>query len=168
MRDEDAIQEGLREIDLKLQLHRKTNEQVNLPPAMHTTTELQRMENSFPPADCTAYADMHEPKLTSEQHDVNSKVLKSVSSRDGKAYMIHSRAGTGKSYTIKCIAARLRGQGKIIVLIVASTGIAALQLPGAWTAHSMFKLPMDESLLCGTTLHHHVSGLKFLGMAIID
>ena len=32
------------------------------------------------------------------------------------------------------------------MLIVASTGIAALQLPDGWTAHSMFKLPMDEKL----------------------
>ena len=73
------------------------------------------------------------------------KILQLVSTRDGKAYMIDSRAGTGKSYTIKCLAARLRGR-RTIVLMVASTGIAALQLPGAWTAHSMFKLPMDENL----------------------
>ena len=96
MRNEDAVQEGLREIDLKLQLHGKTNEQVNLPPAMHNTTELRRMKNSFLPADCKAYADMHEPKLTCKQHDVYYKILQSVSSRDGKAYMIDSREGTGK------------------------------------------------------------------------
>ena len=51
--------------------------------------------------------------------------------------------GPGKHIRKKCIAARSRGEGKV-VLIVASTGIAALQLPGGWTAHSMFKLHMEE------------------------
>ncbi|CAB1097406.1 unnamed protein product [Ectocarpus sp. CCAP 1310/34] len=59
--------------------------------------------------------------------------------------MIDAPAGTGKTFTEKCLASRLRGEDKV-VLIVASTGIAALQLPGGWTAHSMFKLPMDDNL----------------------
>lgn len=62
--------------------------------------------------------------------------------------MIDAPAGTGKSHTERVIAARLRGEG-YIVLIVASTGIAALQLPGAWTAHSMFKLPLNERVVDG-------------------
>ncbi|CAM9727800.1 unnamed protein product [Ectocarpus sp. 6 AP-2014] len=59
--------------------------------------------------------------------------------------MIDALAGTGKTYTEKCIAARWRGEGKV-VLIVASTGVAALQLPRGWTAHSMLKFPMEEKL----------------------
>ena len=50
--------------------------------------------------------------------------------------MIDAAAGTGKFHTEKVIAARLRGEG-FTDLIVASTGITALQLPGGWTAHSM-------------------------------
>ena len=84
--------------------------------------------------------------FTTEQRQVYSTVTNSVRNKDGKAYIIDARAGTGKTYTQKCIAARLRGEGKV-VLIVASTGIAALQLPGGWTAHSMFKLPMEDSHL---------------------
>ena len=70
--------------------------------------------------------------------------------------MTDARAGTGKTNTIKCLASSLRGEGKT-VLVVASTGIAALQLPGEWTAHSMFKLPMDERLtpscVCNINTH---------------
>lgn len=62
--------------------------------------------------------------------------------------MIDAPAGTGKTYTERVIAARLRGEG-YTVLIVASTGIAALQLPGGWTAHSMFKLPLNERVVDG-------------------
>ena len=62
--------------------------------------------------------------------------------------MIDAPAGTGKSHTERVIAARLRGEG-YTVLIVASTGIAALQLPGSWTAHSLFKLPLNERVVDG-------------------
>ena len=62
--------------------------------------------------------------------------------------MIDAPAGTGKSHTERVIAARLRGEG-YTVLIVASTGIAALQLPGGWTAHSLFKLPLNERVVDG-------------------
>ena len=142
---EEAIHEALCEIDLKLQMHGKSNTQVNLPAVGHSSTELQRMRKAFNLAECTAYADLHAPNLTSEQRQVYSTVTNSVRNKDGKAYIIDARAGTGKTYTQKCIAARLRGESKV-VLIVASTGIAALQLPGGWTAHSMFKLPMEERL----------------------
>ena len=43
---------------------------------------------------------------------------------------------------------RLRSENKLVV-IVASTGIAAIQLPGGWTAHSMFKLPFEDANVSG-------------------
>lgn len=62
--------------------------------------------------------------------------------------MIDAPAGTAKTFTEKVIAAHLRGLG-MTVLVVASTGITALQLPGGWTAHSMFKLPLDDRVVPG-------------------
>ena len=47
--------------------------------------------------------------------------------------MIDAPAGTGKSHTERVIAARL----------------AALQLPGGWIAHSLFKLPLNERVVDG-------------------
>ena len=137
--------QALKEIDLKLQLHGKTNEQVNLPAAVHSRTEYERMKDSFNLNDCKTCAATHERNLTVEQRHVYDTVIHSVNSEQGQPYMIDAPAGTGKTYTEKCLAAKLRGDGKT-VLIVASTGIAALQLPGGWTAHSMFKLPMDEKM----------------------
>lgn len=43
---EEATQQALCEIDLKLQMHGKSNTKVNLPPARHTSTELQRMRQA--------------------------------------------------------------------------------------------------------------------------
>jgi len=49
----------------------------------------------------------------------------------------------------KCLCHYYRGQGKI-VLCVASSGIAALLLPGGRTAHSRFSIPLDihEQSMC--------------------
>ncbi|CAB1104684.1 unnamed protein product [Ectocarpus sp. CCAP 1310/34] len=103
---------------------------------------------AFDPSAQTAYADRFEPGLTSGQRVVYNAVVDAVRNNQPQPFMIDAPAGTGKSHTEKVIAARLR-EGFTAVLIVASTGIAALQLPGGWTAHSMFKLPLNEKLVDG-------------------
>jgi len=60
--------------------------------------------------------------------------------------MIDAPAGTGKIFAEKVIALRLRAE-RMTALAVASTGIAALQLPGGWTAHSMFKFPLHDNVV---------------------
>ena len=75
----------MREIDLELQLHGKSNAQVNVPAVTHYLTELQRMRNAFNPAECSAHAEFHEQNLTSEQREVYSTVVNSVRNKDGKA-----------------------------------------------------------------------------------
>ena len=57
-------------------------------------------------------------------------------------FFIQGPAGTGKTFLYKCLCSYYRGQGKI-VLCVASSGIAALLLPGGRTAHSRFAIPLD-------------------------
>lgn len=119
-----AVAQALREIDLILQLHGKDNEQMNLPPAIHQQTELERTRNAFDRTEQTAYADDNEILLTQEQHAIYSTIIDSVTLGKPGAYMADSPAGTGKTFTEKVIAARLRGKGRV-VLTVASTGIAA-------------------------------------------
>lgn len=64
-------------------------------------------------------------------------------------FMIDSPAGTGGTSTESFHCAHLRSLGTL-VLSVASTGIGGLQLPGGWTAHSMFKLPLDDISIRGS------------------
>lgn len=132
----DACQEALRIIDLKLQQHGKTNGQLGLPEPTHRQMEYQRMQASFTPSEQTEYANRFEPGLTSEQRDVYNAKVNAARNKQPQPFMIDAPAGTGKSHTEKVIAARLRGEG-FTVLIVASTGIAALQLPGGWTAQCL-------------------------------
>ena len=57
--------------------------------------------------------------------------------------MISSHGGTGKTFLYKVICSKFQSNGAI-VLCTASSGITALLLPGGHTAHSMFKIPINN------------------------
>ena len=126
---------ALREIDLGLQHHGRTNEIVGLPAVIHLDTEYLRFKHMFDPAQMRAYVAEHLPNLTAEQRSVYDKVVASVTTERpptdaSNVFMIDAPAGTGKTYTEGIICAHLRSTTKL-VLCVASTGIiAGLQLPG--------------------------------------
>ena len=65
--------------------------------------------------------------------------------RNGKlsnTFFAYGPGGSGKTTTYKMLIYTLRLQSKI-VLAVASSGIAAILLPGGRTGHSRFKIPID-------------------------
>ena len=83
---------------------------------------------------------------------------------------IDAPGGTGKTYTLKAICAKLRSEGKI-VLTTASTGIAAHLLPGGRTAHSKFqiRIPNDEVLRMNTGRNDPKANLiRSASLIIID
>ena len=53
-----------------------------------------------------------------------------------------NQGGTGKTYLINLLLARIRSYSHI-ALAVASSGIAAILLKGGQTSHSVFKLPLN-------------------------
>jgi hypothetical protein len=87
-------------------------------------------------------ADEAIPMLNEEQREAFDKITTAVVERTPKLYFLNGPAGTGKTFVYKTLCYSLRGQGKI-VLCVASSGIAALPLPGGRTSHSMFKIPIE-------------------------
>ena len=64
-------------------------------------------------------------------------------------FFVSGYGGTGKTFLWSSIIAYLRGKERI-VLTVASSGVAALLLPGGRTAHSRFKIPisLDDNGTC--------------------
>jgi PIF1-like helicase len=64
-------------------------------------------------------------------------------------FFLQGPAGTGKTFLYKCLCNYYRAKGKIVIC-VASSGIAALLLPGGRTSHSHFKIPLElhESSIC--------------------
>jgi ATP-dependent DNA helicase PIF1 len=64
--------------------------------------------------------------------------------------MVLGPGGCGKTFLYKALLGKLHSQGKA-ALAVASSGITALLLPNATTAHSRFSIPvdgLDESSTC--------------------
>lgn len=82
--------------------------------------------------------------LNQEQMTIYNVVVDFVNKKKAGLYFVYGAGGTGKTYIYKTILSRLRSEGKI-VLVVASSGIAALLLPGSRTAHSRFAIPIDIS-----------------------
>jgi hypothetical protein len=82
--------------------------------------------------------------MNEEQRSAYDAVLASVHSDNRKLFFLQGPAGTGKTFTYKALCYALRAQSKI-VLCVASSGIAALLLPGGRTSHSCFRIPIELS-----------------------
>ncbi|KAF8430072.1 PIF1-like helicase-domain-containing protein [Tirmania nivea] len=82
-------------------------------------------------------------QLNQDQRHAYDSILTSIATTPTKAqFFIHGPAVTGKTFLYKCICHYYRSQGKI-VLCVASSGIAALLLPGGCTAHFRFAIPLQ-------------------------
>ena len=88
-------------------------------------------------------------QLTVEQKNVYEVVTRSVYDKLGQCFFVYGCGGTGKTFLWNAIISRLRSEN-LIVLAVASSGVASLLLPGGRTAHSRFKIPIviDESSMC--------------------
>jgi hypothetical protein len=87
-------------------------------------------------------AEEGEKRLNAEQANAYQQVVASVERLEGKVFFLNGAGGTGKTTVYKTICNRVRAQQRI-VLCVASSGIAALLLPGGRTAHSTFKIPIE-------------------------
>ncbi|EUC56136.1 PIF1-like helicase, partial [Rhizoctonia solani AG-3 Rhs1AP] len=81
-------------------------------------------------------------QLNDEQRESFQRVLASVNNDEGTTFFLDGPAGTGKTFLYQALCYTLRAQDKI-VLCVASSGLAALLLPGGKTSHSVFKIPID-------------------------
>lgn len=90
--------------------------------------------------------------MTSEQRNIYDTVMECVLLNKPGLFFVNGFGGSGKTYIWRALSAGLRAQGEV-VLIVASSGIAALLIPGGRTAHSRFCIPInvDEDSTCNIT-----------------
>lgn len=82
------------------------------------------------------------PQLNPEQRVSYNTVLSAVLSGSGETFFLSGPGGTGKTFVYRALCHTLRGMG-LIVICVASSGIASLLLPGGRTSHSMLKIPIE-------------------------
>lgn len=84
----------------------------------------------------------NEGSLTAEQNVVYRQIIHSAESDTGKVFFLDAPAGTGKTFLINLLLAKVRSN-RSIALAAASSGIAATLLEGGRTAHTAFKLPLN-------------------------
>ena len=76
-----------------------------------------------------AYVEQHAAMLTSDQREVYDYFCSMVDANQGGILFLDAPGGTGKTFLINFILAKLRSEGKI-ALATASSGIAAILLTG--------------------------------------
>ncbi|KAL4153752.1 hypothetical protein QTP88_001585 [Uroleucon formosanum] len=82
------------------------------------------------------------PLLNEQKKYVFDTLMKVTNDETGGIYFLDALGGTGKTFLISLILAKLRSQNKI-ALTLTSSGIAATLLEGGRTAHSALKLPLN-------------------------
>ena len=97
----------------------------------------------------TEFVKQKESLLNDEQKSICDFVSNFLNKGISEMIFIDALGGTGKTFLINLILAKVRSAGNIAVA-VASSGIAATLMPGGRAAHSMFKIPLTvkENELC--------------------
>jgi PIF1-like helicase len=87
--------------------------------------------------------------FNNDQRATFDKIMHAVNNKTGQTFFLHGPGGTGKTFVYNTLCYQIRSQG-MIVLCVASSGIAALLLKGGSTSHSCFHIPIiiNESSTC--------------------
>ncbi len=132
----------------------------NYIPSVHGGNQLVQEELAYDWHSLTTDADNAEDRLNDDQRNAYETILNVVTNKQGKLFFVYGNGGTGKTFVWTTLLSHLRGQGKI-VLVVASSGIASLLLPGGKTAHSRFKIPLDlhDESTCNITQQMKVAEL---------
>lgn len=106
--------------------------------------EIQREQNYDANA-LNTFVQHNLPNLNKQQKHVYDTIMKTDHAGTGAIYFLDAPGGTGKTYLISIILAKIRSVGNI-ALAIASSGIAATLLDGGRTAHSALKLPLNMQL----------------------
>jgi PIF1-like helicase/Helitron helicase-like domain at N-terminus len=141
--------------DKTLQMADKNLEKFGLPTPQRNrgdrlSSEMLR-ETSYDVKELDAYVAANEPLLVPDQRAAYNAILGQIKEKAGGIIFLDAPGGTGKTFVINLLLAKIRKESKIAIA-VASSGIAATLLQGGRTAHSTLKLPFkfmhDEHHLC--------------------
>jgi hypothetical protein len=109
------------------------------------------------------------PTLNSGQRDAFTAIVTAVEDPAAAPYFfVHGPAGTGKTFLWRCLCAYYQSSSRV-VLCVASSGIAAILLPGGRTAHSCFRIPIDinDDTVCPVSPSSELGGLLRAAVLVI-
>jgi len=87
--------------------------------------------------------EQHAALLTTDQQEVYDYFCSMIDRNEGGILFLDAPGGTGKTFLINLILAKLQSEGKIALATASSGGIAATFLNGGCTLHGTFKVPLD-------------------------
>ncbi|KAF1883286.1 hypothetical protein Lal_00030393 [Lupinus albus] len=101
--------------------------------------------------------------LTDEQCKIFKTIMEAVNQEHGRMFFLYGYGGTGKTHMWRTLTYALRSE-KQIVLMVASSGIASLLLPGGRTSHSKFKIPVPslENSICNIHQGKNIGNIIYI------
>ena len=122
-------------------------------PLIAEQRQYNQQEQAALAAECLA-------SLNPDQRSAFDKITSAITDSTGEIFFLHGPGGTGKTYLYNTLCYHLHSQG-MIVICVASSGIAALLLIGGRTSHSCFKIPIpcNESTHCNISKTSHLAKL---------
>ena len=105
-------------------------------------------DRNYNVAELTELIETNVPRLVADQRYAFDSVMSTVHEGRGGIFFLDAPGGTGKTFILNLLLARVRMDNKI-ALAVASSGIAAILLKGGRTAHSTINLMATDSPMCG-------------------
>ncbi|KAL5137210.1 Replication protein A DNA-binding subunit B [Glycine soja] len=111
------------------------------------------------------------PINADEQKTIYHRIIQVVNNNEGGMFFLYEFGGIGKTFIWRTLASSLRAENQIVI-IVASSGITSLLVPGGRIAHSRFKIPIPifEDSTCnihqGTELAELLNQTKKPNMSI--
>lgn len=165
--DEDVFDYGLYLLDRVLRQSGHLLSEFSMMPQWHQDWEhivdnpLIAEQLNYNRDDELAQANTWIQQLNNEQHGVFTRITESVQHEHGETFFLDGPGGTGKTFIYNTLCNWVRSQGWI-ALCVASSGIAALLMPGGRTAHSQFKILIEgltESSVCSIPKESNLAGL---------
>ena len=145
--DSDWEQSTLRAIQMLLNPHGLTLADFGLPPLLQ-----RAISHSYTSDEALSDDDQH--KLDSQSYAMQdtlnmdqclafATINAAFHKGNGGVFFLDGPAGTGKTYIYNLLLAEIRSRGKYAIA-VASSGVAAILLSGGTTAHSRFKIPLED------------------------
>ena len=129
-------------------------------PMVEIKNKLLREELSYDVCELRRNNSASVPLLNTCQKKIYDRVMESISTNQQTLIFVYGHGSTGKTFLWHSIINHIRSEG-LIVLVVASSGIASILLPGGRTAHSRFKIPLaiNENSTCEIKKNTHLSRL---------
>jgi hypothetical protein len=112
-------------------------------------------------------AKTHISALNGDQREIFNKIMTALSlplhSHQRRLFFIDGPGGTGKSFLYNTLIEQISGILRKNVIVLASSGIAALILHGGRTAHSVFKVPIPvfHDSTCNITRKQQVGSMIY-------